>query len=82
MFARASGHVEGESARSFGRARRAAFLGRLRRGLSQRLWRTAPCCESLRCFEEAMKARGLERKPRVPETVAKAGYLPHPSNKY
>jgi hypothetical protein len=32
MFARDSGHVEGESARSFGRARGAAFLGHLRRG--------------------------------------------------
>jgi hypothetical protein len=58
-----------EGARNFGRARRAAFLGRLGRGLRRRLSGTAPCCESLRCFEQEMVSHGSERKARVHEAI-------------
>jgi hypothetical protein len=44
-------------------------LGRLGRGLRRRLSGTAPCCESLRCFEEEMVSHCSERKARVPEAV-------------
>ena len=71
MFPRVPGlYSENETARGFGRARRAAFVGYLKRELSRRLLRKEPCCESLRCFEEAVTVSGLERKPRAPETVA------------
>ena len=72
MFPRGSGrwHGEGESARGFGRARRAAFLARLKREMLRRLSGVALCCDSLRCFEEAMSTRGLRSRPRVPEAVA------------
>ncbi len=71
MFPRGSGrwHGEGESARGFGRAR-GGFLARLKREMLRRLSGVAPCCSSLRCFEEAMSTRGLRSRPRVPEAVA------------
>lgn len=70
VFPRSSGrwHGEGESARL--RPREGAFLARLKREMLRRLSGVAPCCDSLRCFEEAMSTRGLRSRPRVPEAVA------------
>lgn len=69
MFPQDTGRPEDESTRGFGRARRAAYLARLGRVLRRRLSGRAPCCESLRCFEEELADRGLERRPQVLKTV-------------
>ena len=61
--------LEDEGGRGFRCARRAAFFSCLGNGMRWRIFGTAPCCEPLRCFEEELAGRGLEREDRGFETV-------------